>query len=158
MAGLPAPSGASDTRLRRSLDSGSCPLGIVRSSRASAISSCIVGSHCGVETTDSFSVALHELVCDSDYVTEGGKPNWAAVASQLDGVHYETLRRVVKGRRMPSLDLIQECARLLKVRPEYFLEYRIALAQRDFDPSVVGLHRALSNLTLWREASTRWPR
>lgn len=104
-----------------------------------------------METTEPFPLALRELVIDNDYVTRSGKPNWAAFATQVEGFHYETLRRVATGRRDPSPQLIQECARALRVRPEYFLEYRVHLAQRDFDPASVGLERAVENLALWRE-------
>jgi len=105
-----------------------------------------------METTNPFPLALRELVIDSDYVTRSGKPNWAAFAAQLDGFHYETLRRVATGRRQPSPHLIEECARALSVRPEYLLEYRVYLAQRDFDPAAVGLERALANLARWQDA------
>lgn len=104
-----------------------------------------------METTKAFPIALRELVIDNDYVTRSGQPNWAAFAAQLEGFHYETLRRVATGRRQPSPKLIEECARALRVRPEYFFEYRVYLAQRDFDPAAVGPERALANLALWQE-------
>ncbi len=88
-----------------------------------------------METTTLFQLALRELLIDNDYVTRRGKPNWAAFAAELEGFHYETLRRAAIGRRPPSPQLIEECARALRLRPEYFLEYRIYLAQRAFDPA-----------------------
>lgn len=102
-----------------------------------------------METTNPFSLALRELLIENDYVTQRGTPNWAAFASELEGFHYETLRRAATGRRSPSPKLIEECARALRLRPEYFLEYRVHLAQRDFDPRAVGLERALRHLALW---------
>lgn len=102
-----------------------------------------------METTEPFPLALRELAIENDYVTQGGKPNWAALASELEGLHYETLRQAATGRRRPTPHLMEECARALRVRPEYFLEYRIYLAQRDFDPVAVGQDRALANLALW---------
>ena len=42
-----------------------------------------------MDTTKPFAVALRELVIDNDYVTQRGEPNWAAFASELEGVHYE---------------------------------------------------------------------
>jgi hypothetical protein len=107
-----------------------------------------------MDTTKPFADALRELVVDNDYVTQRGDPNWAAFASELDGIHYETLRRAATGRRRPSPELIEECARALRVRPEYFLEYRVYVAQRDFEPAAVGLDRALENLALWRHAKS----
>jgi hypothetical protein len=104
------------------------------------------------KTDQAFPVALRDLLIEHDYATASGKPNWAAFAAELD-VHYETLRRVVAHERVPSPRLIQECARALRIRADYFLEYRIYLAQRDFDPEVVGLERATENLKAW--AATR---
>lgn len=102
-----------------------------------------------METTKPFPLALRELIIESDYVTESGKPNWAALASGLNGFHYETLRQAATGRRRPTPRLIEECARLLRVRAEYFVEYRAYLVQRDFDPTKVGHEQTLENLALW---------
>jgi hypothetical protein len=101
------------------------------------------------ETTESFPIALRELVLEHDYTTGTGNPNWSAFSAELDEVHYETLRRAVAGERPPSPLLMEECARVLRVRPEYFLEYRVYLAKRDFDPREVGVDRALQNLQTW---------
>lgn len=105
-----------------------------------------------METTIPFPLALRELVIENDFVTQSGKPNWAALAADVHGVHYETLRQAATGRRRPTPLLMEECARALRVRPEYFLEYRIYDAQRAFDPRVVGKERALENLALWARA------
>jgi len=105
-----------------------------------------------MHTEKPFRLALRELVMDSDYVTQGGTPNWAALAADLDGIHYETLRQAAAGSRRASMRLIEECARALRVHPEYFLEYRVHLAQRDFDPAAVGHEKALENLALWSDA------
>lgn len=104
-----------------------------------------------METTKPFPLALRELLLENDVVTQTGKPNWAALASELDGLHYETLRQAATGRRRPTPRLMEECARALRVRPEFFLEYRIHVAQRELDPSAVGLERVLQNLAMWAE-------
>lgn len=102
-----------------------------------------------METTRPFSVTLRDLLIEHDYVTASGKPKWSAFAVELDGVHYETLRRAVAGERRPSSRLMEECARVLRIRPQYFVEYRLHLAQRDFDPGHAGLERAIKNLETW---------
>lgn len=102
-----------------------------------------------METADPFPLALRELVIENDYVTQTGKPSWAAFAAELEGFHYESIRRVAAGRRYPSMRLIEECARVLRVRPQYFVEYRVHLARREFDLRVVGFERARENLELW---------
>ena len=108
-----------------------------------------------METNQPFPIALRELIVEYDYATGTGSPNWSAFAARLQSVHYETLRRVVAGKRPPSPVLIEECARVFGLRPEYFLEYRVYLAQRDFDPDAVGLERALRNLESWASARER---
>jgi len=105
-----------------------------------------------METSDTFRIALRDLVVDHGYATRTGNANWSAFAAQLRGVHYETLRRAVAGDRAPSPRLIEECARVLGIAPEHFLEYRVYLAQRDFDPRAVGVERAIRNLEAWTKA------
>jgi transcriptional regulator with XRE-family HTH domain len=102
-----------------------------------------------METAEPFPLALRELVIENDYVTQTGKPNWAAFAAEFEDMQYESIRRVAAGRRYPSARLIEECARVLRVRPEYFVEYRIHLARREFDPRLVGFERARANVDLW---------
>jgi hypothetical protein len=36
------------------------------------------------------------------------------------------LRRTARGERAPTLELMEECARVLQVWPTYFAEYRAA--------------------------------
>jgi len=105
-----------------------------------------------MEATDPFRIALRDLVLEQGYSTRTGNANWSAFAAQLSGVHYETLRRAVAGERTPSPRLIEECARVLGIGPEHFLEYRLYLAQRDFDPKTVGVERALRNVEAWTKA------
>jgi transcriptional regulator with XRE-family HTH domain len=107
-----------------------------------------------METSKPFSVALRDLLIENDYATASSKPSWAAFAAELD-VHYETLRRAMTGDRRPSPRLMEECARALRIRPEYFLEYRVYLAQRDFDPQAVGLERVIQNLNAWASVRER---
>jgi len=47
----------------------------------------------------------------------------------LDGVSSTTLAAKVAGATPPSRWLMEECARFLRVRPEYFREYRETLAR-----------------------------
>jgi hypothetical protein len=104
-------------------------------------------------TSKPFSQALRELLLESDYATQTGKPNWTAFAEQLDGIHYESLRKTVAGDRQPTLKLIEECARALALAaPDYFVEYRLALAQRELDIGKVGFEQALRNLETWTAA------
>ena len=48
-------------------------------------------------------------------------------AEMLDGVSAAALSAAVAGGQEPSTALLEECARFLRVRPEYFREYRAAL-------------------------------
>jgi hypothetical protein len=75
-----------------------------------------------------FGSALTELVREVEdvYVTARGL-KIATFAEVLDGVSAGVLRSAVAGDVGPSATLIEECARFLRVRPEYFREYREAL-------------------------------
>jgi hypothetical protein len=72
-----------------------------------------------------FGVALTELVREVEdvYATARGL-KIATFAEVLDGVSPGALRAAVSGDAAPSPALIEECARFLRVRPEYFREYR----------------------------------
>ncbi|MBW8773447.1 MAG: helix-turn-helix transcriptional regulator [Gemmatimonadetes bacterium] len=74
-----------------------------------------------------FGAALTELAGELDdcYVSARGI-KIATFAEVLDGVSAATLRAAVVGDVRPSQRLIEECARFLRVRPEYFREYRAA--------------------------------
>jgi transcriptional regulator with XRE-family HTH domain len=75
-----------------------------------------------------FGPALTELAREVEdvYVTARGL-KVATLAEVLDGVSPGALRAAVSGEAPPSTALIEECARFLRVRPEYFREYREAL-------------------------------
>jgi len=75
-----------------------------------------------------FGVALTELVREVEdvYATPRGL-KVATFAEVLDGVSPGALRAAVSGDGPPSPALIEECARFLRVRPDYFREYREAL-------------------------------
>lgn len=77
-----------------------------------------------------FGAALTELVREVEdvYVTPRGL-KIATFAEVLDGVSPSSLRGAVAGDTAPSPALIEECARFLRVRPEYFREYRTTLRQ-----------------------------
>jgi hypothetical protein len=110
-----------------------------------------------VEQTDRpFCAALRDLLIENDYATRRGRPNWAAFAAELDNVHYETLRRAATGRCKPSLRLMEECARVLRIPSDYFLEYRAQRAQQEFDPRHVGVERAVRNLDAWSRTRERF--
>lgn len=104
------------------------------------------------EATDKpFGQAMTELLIENDYVNRLGNPTWHAFADHLD-MNYEVLRKAVAGEREPSVRLMEECARELRIRPEYFAEYRMAKAQEQFDISRVGFDTAMKNLAAWAEA------
>jgi Helix-turn-helix len=77
-----------------------------------------------------FGAALTELAGEVEdcYVTARGL-KIATFAEVLDGVSASALRAAVAGDTAPAPALIEECARFLRVRPEYFREYRVALRQ-----------------------------
>ncbi len=79
-------------------------------------------------TDQPFGPALTELVREVEdvYATARGL-KVATFAEVLDGVSPGVLRAAVSGECPPSPLLIEECARFLRVRPDYFREYREAV-------------------------------
>lgn len=76
-----------------------------------------------------FGQALTALVreVEDDSFLAGGRLKIRTFAAMLDGVSPGTLAAAVAGEVRPSPRLVEECARFLRVRPEYFREYRDAL-------------------------------
>lgn len=103
-------------------------------------------------STRPFAEALGELLRENDYTTQTGNVNWHGFARELEDVHYETLRKALTGERGVSQHMMEECARVLRVKPEYFVEWRIAEAARAFDVREVGFDAALENLETWAKA------
>jgi transcriptional regulator with XRE-family HTH domain len=62
------------------------------------------------------------------------------------GITHAHLNMLANGHDKPSLRAMELIAQACGVRPEYFAEYRLALAMRELDPNVVGLEQALENL------------
>ena len=67
---------------------------------------------------------------------------------QLDGkgMTHAHINMLAKGHDRPSMRAMELIAESCGVAPEYFAEYRLALAMRELDPTEVGLERALENI------------
>jgi hypothetical protein len=74
----------------------------------------------------AFARALEELFCGDELYTawSSGRLNLSAIARELDGVGLALLRDVYRGHRLPTPRLMEECARLARVHPDHFREYR----------------------------------
>ena len=74
---------------------------------------------------EALTALVREVEDDAFLVARGLKVR--TFAEMLDGISASTLAAAVAGSP-PSRALLEECARFLRVRPEYFREYRDALA------------------------------
>jgi hypothetical protein len=101
----------------------------------------------------SFGAIVRDLLIERGFTTGIGNPNWSGFAQQLGDVSYESLRKAVTQERDPGVKIMEEVARGLGVSPDIFWEYRLAQAQRAFDPREVGMEAAYRNLLLWLEAT-----
>ena len=72
----------------------------------------------------------------------------AEVTRQLDGkgMTHAHVNMLANGHDKPSVRAMNLIAKACAVRPDYFAEYRLAMAMRELDPTEVGLERALQNL------------
>jgi len=53
---------------------------------------------------------------------------------------------LANGHDKPSIRAMELIAQACEVDPDYFAEYRLAVAMRELDPAEVGLEQALENL------------
>lgn len=72
----------------------------------------------------------------------------AEVTRELDGkgMTHAHINMLANGHDRPSIRAMELIARGCGVDPDYFAEYRLAVAMRELDPEEVGLERALANL------------
>jgi transcriptional regulator with XRE-family HTH domain len=62
------------------------------------------------------------------------------------GLTHAHINMLANGHDKPSLRAMELIAEACGIEPEYFAEYRLALAMRELDPTQVGLEQALENL------------
>lgn len=62
------------------------------------------------------------------------------------GITHAHLNMLANGHDKPSMRAMELIAGACSISPEYFAEYRLAIAMRELDPEVVGLEQALQNL------------
>ena len=72
----------------------------------------------------------------------------AEATRQLDGrgMTHAHLNMLANGHDKPSMRAMELIAAACAVEPDYFAEYRLAVAMRELDPAEVGLEQALQNL------------
>lgn len=97
-------------------------------------------------TTKQFSEALRELVAANGYTNRTGNVNWHAFARDLDGIQYESLRKVLAGLRQATPGVMEAAAAVVSVNPDYFVEYRLHQVRSHFDISKVGFEEAMKSL------------
>jgi hypothetical protein len=102
-----------------------------------------------MENERPFGQALDALARSKGYVNRLGNVNWADLARDIPGIHYETLRKALAGERQLDHDFLERLAEGLGVPADYFVEWRLWDAQRRFDPREVGYDEAVANLTEW---------
>ncbi len=100
-----------------------------------------------------FGVMVRTLLINANIVTRLGNPDWPNLASRMPGVNYESLRKAVVGERAPSEKIMLATANALGVKPTVFVEYRLLIARRCFDPDYVGWSAAVKALNQWEAPS-----
>jgi transcriptional regulator with XRE-family HTH domain len=95
-------------------------------------------------STKPFGEALRELMQARSLSYRG----LSDAIRKLDGkgITHAHLNMLANGHDKPSMRAMELIARACGVDPDYFAEYRLAVAMRALDPDVVGLDQALSNL------------
>ena len=72
----------------------------------------------------------------------------AEAIRELDGkgLTHAYINMLANGHDKPSMRAMELIAKACEVDPDYFAEYRLAVAMRELDPAEVGLEQALENL------------
>ncbi|MBV9423708.1 MAG: helix-turn-helix transcriptional regulator [Solirubrobacterales bacterium] len=91
-----------------------------------------------------FGEALRELM-DARGLTYRGLAE-ATRALDRKGITHAYINMLANGHDKPSMRAMELIAQACGVGPEYFAEYRLAVAMRELDPNEVGLEQALENL------------
>lgn len=94
--------------------------------------------------TKPFGEALRALMDERGLTYRG----LAEAIRELDGkgITHAHLNMLANGHDKPSMRVMELIARACSISPDYFAEYRLAMAMRELDPNVVGLEQALENL------------
>jgi transcriptional regulator with XRE-family HTH domain len=97
-----------------------------------------------VNSNEPFGKALRALM-EAEALSYRGL---AEAIGRLDGkgITHAHLNMLANGHDKPSIRAMELIARACSVSPQYFAEYRLAMAMRELDPAVVGLEQALENL------------
>jgi len=111
-------------------------------------------------STRPFGEALRSLM-DARHLSYRGLADAISRADER-GITHAHLNMLANGHDKPSMRAMELIARACSVSPDYFAEYRLAVAMRELDPSVVGLDQALENLNARLGARRRggaksWP-
>ena len=91
-----------------------------------------------------FGEALRKLMGDRGLTYR----SLSSATRELDGkgVTHAHINMLANGHDKPSMRAMELIAQACGVAPEYFAEYRLAVAMRELDPAAVGLEQALENL------------
>ena len=96
------------------------------------------------ESNEHFGDALRKLMRERALTYRG----LADATREIDhkGLTHAYINMLANGHDKPSLRAMELIAQACDVEPDYFAEYRLAVAMRELDPAEVGLERALENL------------
>jgi transcriptional regulator with XRE-family HTH domain len=91
-----------------------------------------------------FGDALRALMRDRDLSYRA----LAQATRELDGkgLTHAHINMLANGHDRPSMRAMELIAGACEVDPNYFAQYRLAVAMRSLDPTQVGLEQALENL------------
>lgn len=95
--------------------------------------------------TSAFPVALRELF--DAYGISQREVSRRTRATGQKGLSHVTIGFLAQGRMEPSKQAMEWVALAFGIAPDYFAEYRLVLAREALDQKIVGLSRALDNLT-----------
>jgi transcriptional regulator with XRE-family HTH domain len=96
------------------------------------------------DSNEPFGEAIRQLMREAGFTYRA----LADATRELDGkgVTHAHINMLANGHDKPSMRSMELIAEACGVAPDYFAEYRLAVAMRELDPAEVGLEQALENL------------
>ena len=91
-----------------------------------------------------FGEALRELMAARGLTYRGLSETIRGLDGR--GITHAHINMLANGHDRPSMRAMELIAHACNVTPEYFAEYRLAVAMHELDPAEVGLEQALENL------------
>ena len=93
---------------------------------------------------EPFPVALQKLLDEREWTQ---RELSRRTSKELGWGSHTAIALLLRGELEPTTEAMEAVAKVMRLSPSFFPEYRMAKARDQVDPRVVGFRRALRNLS-----------